>query len=157
MRGRALDQLRMLRRRTVETIAQPSMLRRCVDAIDREQDRPSRLVPRVSLAGVDLAREASRCARVYVLSAAHGRMELDECITPYDQRVLVDRHAGRSNTSCAPGRTTRARSWRPCADTVATRGTRGTRRHSVRAPLAGLQVGGRLRWLNRQIAAGATP
>lgn len=125
-----------------------------------------------------LAYAAPRCERVYVLSAAHGLVGLDEVIAPYDRRLsgkrereawgrrvgssLILRHGREVDYLILAGA--------DYADPVATAlrthdgfcedGWRGVSRERIHQPLLGLQVGARLRRLNELIdgpQAGAAP
>jgi hypothetical protein len=107
-----------------------------------------------------LAYAERRCQHVYVLSAKHRMVELDQMVEPYEQRLgaaterkqwgdavareLVARHGGDVAALVLAGA--------EYADAVRLSWlwTPGARELYIVAPLAGLQVGQRLRWLGAQ-------
>lgn len=112
-----------------------------------------------------LAYAERHCERVYVLSALHRLVELDQVLEPYEHRLgaaaeperwgddvareLVARHGGDVAALVLAG-----------ADYVdpirlGFLVTPGARELYLRDPLAGLQVGERLRWLNEQLGEAA--
>jgi hypothetical protein len=112
-----------------------------------------------------LAYAAARCSKVYVLSARHHLVELDTMLEPYEHRLgtaeqreqwgdavareLVKRHGGDVAALLLAG-----------ADYVdpirlGFLVTPGARELYTVEPLARMQVGERLRWLNEQLAGKA--
>jgi uncharacterized protein DUF6884 len=120
-----------------------------------------------------LAYAEPRCERVYVLSAAHGLVELGQLLGPYERRLgrkkereawanrvaghLIDRHGRAVDYLMLAGMDYAG----PLATALATYdgfredGWHGVPRRQILAPLAGMQVGQRLRWLNDQLARSA--
>jgi hypothetical protein len=117
-----------------------------------------------------LAYAEARCDRVYVLSAAHGLVELDAVTKPYDRRLggkaerlawgsraarsLVTRHGREVDYLLLAG----ADYAEPIATGLRTHdgygegGWRGVAPERILQPLQGLQVGARLRRLNELLA-----
>ncbi len=115
-----------------------------------------------------LAYAEMRCARVYVLSARHHLVTLDTVIEPYEQRLgstkrerrrwacvvaaaIETRHGHDVQLLLLAGREYTA----PLIQEVAHWWPVGAWRERITLPLAGLQVGERLRWLNEQLARSA--
>jgi hypothetical protein len=120
-----------------------------------------------------LAYAEPRCSRVYVLSAALGLLELDRVTAPYDRRlggkkersawalrvagILIDRHGREVDYIILAG----ADYAGPLATALRTYdgfredGWHGVPRDRILQPLAGMQVGERLRWLNEHLARSA--
>jgi hypothetical protein len=108
-----------------------------------------------------IAYAESRCMSVYVLSAAHGLVGLDDFVTPYDHRL--GRKAERSQWGQRTASALRARHLphedllvlagedyaQPLRDALLVSGWSG----SMCEPLAGKQVGERLAFLNDAIQA----
>jgi uncharacterized protein DUF6884 len=117
-----------------------------------------------------LAYAELRCERVYVLSAAHGLVDLEQQVKPYERRLgrkkerqawahrvaghLIDRHGRAVDYLLLAG----ADYAGPLATALSTYdgfredGWHGVPRDRILDPLAGMQVGLRLRWLNDQLA-----
>lgn len=111
---------------------------------------------------LSLAYAERRCASVYVLSARHRLVELDTVLEPYEQRLgaarereqwgdavareLVERHGGDIAALLLAGT--------EYVDPIRLGFliTPGARELYIADPLAGLQVGQRLRWLNKELA-----
>lgn len=136
-----------------------------------ERPAPARELYCSPLFRKSLAYAERRCERVYVLSASHGLVELDTVVSPYDRRLggkkereawgrrvastLIDRHGRDVEYLVLAGR--------DYADPLVTGlrthdgfhedGWRGVARERIVQPLAGLQVGDRLRRLNEWIGA----
>lgn len=114
-----------------------------------------------------LAYAERRCERVYVLSARHHLVELDTVHEPYEHRLggvaererwgdavaceLVARHGGDLAALLLAGT--------EYVDPIRLGWlwTPGARELYIVDPLAGLQVGQRLRWLNEQLAEDGAP
>lgn len=121
-----------------------------------------------------LAYAEARCERVYVLSAALGLVELDAVTNPHDRALggrksereawarrvagmLIGRHGRDVDYSILAGQNYAgplATALRTC-DGHHEDGWRGVARERIQQPLAGLQCGDRLRWLNEQLARSA--
>lgn len=117
-----------------------------------------------------LAYSERRCTVVYVLSALHGLVPLDQRVNPYERRLggKHEREAwGRRQASsliAAHGREVDylilagADYAGPLATGLRTHdgfrkdGWHGVAPHRIQQPLLGLQVGQRLRWLNKELA-----
>jgi hypothetical protein len=112
---------------------------------------------------LSLRHAEATCGRVYVASALHGLLELDEVIEPYSRRLndlggKKEREAwGTRVAGCLPV----PKGSRPLLVIYA--GTEyaeplrvGAGRHgwAVAQPLRGLQLGERLRWLSRELVGG---
>lgn len=123
-----------------------------------------------------LAYALSRCTQVYVLSAAHGLVLLDQEVKPYDRRLggkkeraawgqrvasaLIDNHGREVEYLVLAGRdyadplVTALRTYDGFRkDGFRKDGWHGVRRELIVQPLASLQVGERLRRLNEWIGA----
>lgn len=120
-----------------------------------------------------LAYAEARCERVYVLSAALGLVELSQRVEPYDLRIggkkeraawgrrvagtLIDRHGREVDYLVLAGADYAV----PLATALRTydghNGERwtGVATERILQPLAKMQVGQRLRWLNEQLARSA--
>ncbi len=119
-----------------------------------------------------LAYALSRCTQVYVISAAHGLVALDQEVKPYDRRLnkkeraawgrriasdLIARHGRDVDYLILAGQDYAV----PVATGLRTHdgfhedGWRGVKIERILQPLLGLQVGERLRKLNEWIGAAA--
>jgi len=116
-----------------------------------------------------LAYAELRCERVYVLSAAHGLLELHQLVGPYERRLgnkkerdawarrvagdLIARHGRDVDYLVLAG----ADYAGPLSDALETYdgGFRGVLRERILQPLIGMPVGRRLQWLNDQLARSA--
>jgi hypothetical protein len=124
---------------------------------------PARDLYNSNLFRLSLRHAESMCERVYVASALHGLLELDQVIEPYNRRLAdlggkKDRESwGTRVVGCVP----LPKGPRPLlliyagaeyADPLRV----GAGRHgwAVSQPLHGLQLGERLRWLSRELGGG---
>lgn len=116
-----------------------------------------------------------RCSQVYVLSAFHGLVELDRVIAPYDRRLPSGKRDrmlwGEHAASCIAARHNSDEPIMILAGvdyahplTVGLRTLFGYRDGAYRGwtgeitePLAGMQIGERLRWLSEQNRLGPRP
>lgn len=140
---------------------------------------PARELYRSPLFRKSLAYAEPRCERVYVLSAAHGLVELDAVTKPYDRKLggkkereawarrvagsLIGRHGREIDYLLLAG----ADYAGPLETALRTHdGYRedralgchrwyGVPRERIKQPLAKMMVGERLRWLNGQLATRA--
>lgn len=114
-----------------------------------------------------LAYAEPRCDCVYVLSGALGLVELDAVIAPYDRRLgvlergpwgrrvaaeLVARHGHEIDYMILAGReyADPLTMWLSWSDADRGERWRGVPPDRILTPLAGMQIGQRLRWLNEQ-------
>jgi hypothetical protein len=118
-----------------------------------------------------LAYAERRCKRVYVLSALHHLVELDQVLEPYERRLdstkrereiwgtitasALEPHARRAGHDLLI--LAGADYVRPLLRVVAPWWRDGSWRKHIHLPLAGMQVGERLRWLNDQSSKCAAP
>lgn len=134
---------------------------------------PARELYTSALFRKSLAHAERHCERVYILSALHGLVELDRRLEPYNRRLgsKKEREAwARRVASHLIGRHGRAVDYLllagvdyagPLATALSTHdgfredGWHGVPRERIHRPLAGMQVGQRLRWLNDQIVRSA--
>ena len=111
----------------------------------------------------------ARCEHVYVLSARHHLVALDQVLAPYEHRLGTTKRERAlwativtSGLEARHGRTKHdllllagADYVKPLVREVAHWWRDGSWRRRVHLPLAGLQVGERLRWLNEQLTRSA--
>jgi hypothetical protein len=111
-----------------------------------------------------LAYTEARCERVYVLSARHHLVALDDVLEPYEQRLGTTKLEARrwavvvaSSLEQLHGRDVKLLALAgkeytaPLIREVAHWWPVGAWRERIALPLAGLQVGERLRWLNARL------
>lgn len=122
---------------------------------------------------LSLAYAEPRCSTTYVLSGALGLVGLDDVTAPYDRRLggkaereswarrvactLIDRHGREvdylvlAGADYADPLATALRTYDGCRED----GWHGVASDRILRPLAGLQIGQRLRWLGQQLARSA--
>lgn len=132
-----------------------------------DRPAPARELYCSALFRLALAYAETRCARIYVLSAKLGLVELDAVIEPYEQRLgskaereswargiagsLLARHGHETDYLLLAGRDYAD----PLSHALRTPDDQwcGVDGNRIAQPLVGMQIGQRLQWLSRQVGA----